>query len=210
MMEKQDSLLVLVRHGRSQANEGAQADDHVNILTRNGLFGTIQAAETLPQGTEFASAYSSPYPRAMQTAMVLLSAMNHGPVHVQTDDRLIEKIWTFEDGVRYMTKEQIADRFGPTAFKDWENDIHARPTPLSESDVEVWHRATAFLNSRAIPALSNGSVLVVSHFFTMRAMVCFLNRRGMHDIPQFDIRNSIPFVYPMSELRARGLLLNAP
>ena len=141
--------IFLVRHGESEANVADRISDDpsriVNI-TERGRAQAEAAADRL-RGLPFTHAYVSEFPRARQTAAILLC---HHDLPLHIDARLNER----RSGM---------DGFPVHAF----NDL-VRPDPLrfkperGESFLEQMERLRSFLDEAAVRH-ADGLVLAVSH-----------------------------------------------
>lgn len=175
-----------MRHGRSLANSGVKADDHVNILTREGVDATIAAADKL-SGVDFVAAWCSDIPRAVQTAMTLLSAMDHKPIYVSHEPALRERAFGWDE---FLTHDELDRLFTKEQQKEWDDHPDVCPTPYGETQREVADRAMRFVARRVCESLNAGNVLLVSHFYTCRAMRCLMNGDDLTRIGGYDMRNS--------------------
>lgn len=140
--------LVLVRHGESEANVADFINDDPSRpvhLTARGV-EQARAAACNFAAWPFARAFASEFPRAIETARILLAG--HG-CPLQIDARLNERR-SGMDGL-------------PTAtFNDFvaEDPVHATP-PGGESFVDAIERLRAFLDAQR--ACGDAWVLAVSH-----------------------------------------------
>lgn len=142
-------LLYLLRHGESEANVGGLINDDPTRpvpLTSNGREQAASAAQAL-SGIRFSHAYASQFPRARQTAEIVLAGSN---LPLTIDARLNER--------RSGLDGQPVEAFNGLV----------RPDPVSikpangESFLEQMTRVLGFLDEIALrhPA---GIVLAVSH-----------------------------------------------
>jgi broad specificity phosphatase PhoE len=141
--------IVFVRHGESEANVGDFINDDPRRpvgLTARGIAQAEQAAVAL-RHLDFGRAFSSEFPRARQTAALILGARNCA---LGVDARLNERR-SGMDGL-------------PTArFNDLvrADPLHIRP-PLGESFLEQMARLRGFLDDIAATE-SAETILAVSH-----------------------------------------------
>ncbi|MBI5890676.1 MAG: histidine phosphatase family protein [Nitrosomonadales bacterium] len=153
--------IILVRHGESEGNVRFEInDDPVRIVNLTGR-GRAQAAAAAEQlrGMPFTHAYASQFPRAQQTAAILLE---HRELELRIDARLNERI-SGMDGLHV------------EAFRDCVRDdyLHARP-PGGESFVEQMERLRGFLDEAAARH-PDAFVLAVSHENPIVAALCLLS-----------------------------------
>lgn len=141
--------IILVRHGESEGNVRHEINDdpqRIVNLTERGRAQAAAAAETL-RGIAFTHAYASQFPRAQQTAAILL---RHRALPLDIDARLNERL-SGMDG-------QHVDVFNDYVRDDY---LHIKP-PRGESFVEQMARLRGFLDDIAARH-PDGIVLAVSH-----------------------------------------------
>jgi len=141
--------IILVRHGESVGNVRHEINDdpkRVVNLTERGRAQAAAAAEKL-RDIAFTYAYASEFPRAQQTAAILLQ---HHTLPLSIDARLNERL-SGMDGMHV------------DAFNDYVRDdyLHIKP-PQGESFVEQMERLRGFLDDIAARH-PDGIVLAVSH-----------------------------------------------
>ncbi|MGB8078177.1 MAG: histidine phosphatase family protein [Gallionella sp.] len=141
--------IFLVRHGESEANVANRINDDptrlVNI-TRRGRAQAEAAAERL-RGVPFTYAYASEFPRAQQTAEILL---RHHDLQLTIDARLNER----RSGM---------DGLPVDAFNDAvKHDLLRYKPARGESFLEQMERLRSFQDEISIRHL-NETVLAVSH-----------------------------------------------
>lgn len=141
--------IILVRHGESEGNVKHEINDdphRIVNLTARGRAQAEAAAEKL-RDIAFTHAYASEFPRAQQTAKILL---RHHALELHIDARLNERI-SGMDGLHV------------DAFNDYVRDdyLHTKP-PQGESFVEQMGRLRSFLDDIAARH-PDGVVLAVSH-----------------------------------------------
>lgn len=141
--------IILVRHGESEGNVVHQINDdpaRVVNLTERGRAQAAAAAERLRQAG-FTHAYASEFPRAQQTASILL---RHHACSLNIDARLNERR-SGMDGLH-------VDVFNDLVRAD---PLRVRP-PRGESFLEQMERVRGFLDE--VSALyPDAVVLAVSH-----------------------------------------------
>jgi broad specificity phosphatase PhoE len=150
--------IILVRHGESEGNVRHEINDNPNRivnLTERGRLQAEAAAEQL-RDMPFTHAYASQFPRAQQTAAILLHQRN---LDIGVDARLNERL-TGLDG------RHVAE-FGDLVRHDY---LHAKP-PQGESFLEQMERLRSFLDETAARH-PDGFVLAVSHENPIVAALC--------------------------------------
>jgi broad specificity phosphatase PhoE len=141
--------IILIRHGESEGNVRHEINDdpqRVVNLTARGRAQAGAAAEKL-RSIAFTHAYASEFPRARQTAAILLQ---HHALPLNIDARLNERI-SGMDGMHV------------DVFNDYVRDdyLHIKP-PRGESFLEQMERLKSFLDDIAARH-PDGIVLAVSH-----------------------------------------------
>ncbi|HLP97807.1 MAG TPA: histidine phosphatase family protein [Sideroxyarcus sp.] len=153
--------LFLVRHGESEGNVKYEINDdpkRIVNLTARGRAQAEAAAERL-RNIPFTHAYVSQFPRAQQTAAILL---RHHALQPSIDARLNERI-SGMDGLPVKV-------FSDCVRADY---LRTKP-PRGESFLEQMERLRSFLDeiARRHP---NGTVLVVSHENPIVAVLTLLS-----------------------------------
>lgn len=141
--------IILVRHGESEGNVRHEINDdphRIVNLTARGRAQAEAAAEQL-RGIAFTHVYASEFPRAQQTAAILL---RQHALPLSIDARLNER--------RSGMDGQHVDAFNDYVRADY---LHAKP-PHGESFVEQMARLKGFLDDIAARH-PQGLALVVSH-----------------------------------------------
>jgi broad specificity phosphatase PhoE len=141
--------IVLVRHGESEGNVVHEINDdprRIVNLTAKGRAQAAAAAERL-RGVPFTHAFASEFPRAQQTAAILL---RHHALKLRIDARLNER--------RSGMDGQHVDVFNDYVRADY---LRTKP-PRGESFLEQMERVRGFLDEIAARH-PQGTVLVVSH-----------------------------------------------
>lgn len=141
--------IVLVRHGESEGNVRHEINDDpkriVNLTARGRAQAEAAAAKL--RGTPFTHAYVSQFPRAQQTASILL---RHHELIPDIDARLNERI-SGMDGLH-------VDIFNDYVRPDY---LRIKP-PQGETFLEQMQRVRSFLDEIAVRH-ADGVVLAVSH-----------------------------------------------
>jgi broad specificity phosphatase PhoE len=150
--------IILMRHGESEGNVIHEINDDpkriVNLSAR-GIEQAEAAAERL-SGVQFTHAYASQFPRAQQTAAILL---RHRGLALQIDARLNERL-SGMDG-------RHVEEFSSYVRADY---LRTKP-PGGESFLEQMGRVRSFLDDVAAKH-PEGRVLAVSHENPIVAALC--------------------------------------
>ena len=196
-----DTVLYLMRHGQSLSNAGIAAVDRVNVLSATGVRQALAAGTTLINAG-ITRIVSSDLPRAVQTALCTASAMAL-PTELLLAPELRE-LDHFAEEVWY-TSDEMAARFGADAYDAFVADADRRLEPGAENQRDVYARAVPYLRERIVPLLGAGPVLVVSHYFVLRAFAAALDGRGADAMPSYHFANAAPQAYTAAAIARSGL-----
>lgn len=150
--------IILVRHGESEGNVKNEINDdpkRIVDLTEKGRAQATAAAERL-RDIPFTHAYASEFPRAQQTAAILLRSHH---LKFRVDARLNER--------RSGMDGQHVAAFNDLVRSDY---LHIKP-PRGESFLEQMGRLKSFLDETAARH-PHGMVLAVSHENPIVAALC--------------------------------------
>ena len=156
--------LILVRHGETESNRLGRIQGVSDTpLNDAGRAQAEAAAAALTADAPF-TLYSSPLPRALQTAQAI-GARNHiQPVEVE--DLIEMDVGEFEG----LPGPKLRERF-PEVMRVWDEDPASAVMPGGESLRDVRDRAwpaVEFLAERH----DSETVVAVTHNFTIHAIVC--------------------------------------
>ncbi len=153
--------IFLVRHGESEGNVIYEINDDPKRVVNLTARGRQQAAETAERLREvpFTHAYASEFPRAQQTAEILLRGR---ALPLRTDARLNER--------RSGMDGQHVSAFNELVRPDY---LHIKP-PRGESFLEQMERVRSFLDEAAARH-PEGVVLAVSHENPIVAALCLMS-----------------------------------
>jgi broad specificity phosphatase PhoE len=154
--------LILVRHGETPFNRERKVQGITDIeLNDTGLRQTYQLALSL-KDHEIYQIYSSPLKRAYKTA----EAINHFhkvPIHRRSG--LVEMNQGDFEGFSFQELRACEKDF----LRRWIADLAMTKMPNGESFIEVQERAWNDIEDIILQA---GNSLVVSHNFTIAAILC--------------------------------------
>jgi broad specificity phosphatase PhoE len=141
--------MFLIRHGESEGNVIHQINDDPNRIVNLTVRGRAQAekASDRLRKIPFTNAYASEFPRAQQTAAILL---RHHELILDIDARLNER--------RSGMDGQHVDLFNDYVRADY---LRIKP-PMGESFLEQMERMRGFLDELA-GRHPDGTALAVSH-----------------------------------------------
>lgn len=189
--------LVLMRHGRSYTNakKHKTANNDQNFLTVEGIQATIKAGQEFDSGVTFDRVFSSTYPRTFLTATTFLSAMEHPPIAIKQYDDIIERKYGFTE---YMPTALLEEMYSGEEIEGWDDHLDTVPgdPALGETQQQVYDRVVNWWDIYVMPELKFGrNVLIVSHYYVMKAMLSHINRGDATEMPAIDVRNSEPVIF---------------
>jgi probable phosphoglycerate mutase len=153
------SRLVLVRHGESRVtvNRTVGGRRTCNGLSELGRRQVQRLAERLASTGELSvdELYSSDFPRAVETAELLATALGNLPVSVEPG------FGEHDPGPECdgLTFDQFVERYG---VPDWESDPHGVSFPGGETVAEFQHRVGATV-ARTVARHPGRTIVVACH-----------------------------------------------
>ncbi len=220
------STLILLRHGQSAYNAAnlftGWADPPLTVR------GEREAAEAgamlVAEGLRPAVVHTSPLVRSIATAHLTLAAAERGWIPVRRSWRLNGRHYGALQG---RDKAQVRAEFGEELVARWRRSYEARPPelaggqlandpryatlppellPRAESLRDVLARLLPYWYDAIVPDLRVfGTVLVVAHGNTLRALVKHLDRIADDAIAELEIPTGVPMVYRLdARLRAHA------
>lgn len=185
----QPKRIILVRHGRSEANEDAtmysRVPDYKIALVEKGCGEAQTAGQKIAEviRKEAFGVYVSPYLRTMQTKECILSKIGHKPVFDYQDPCLREQDTGNLPGVlEAASNREARGQYGAFFYR----------FPNGESGADVYDRMSSFMNSLyrlfEKPDCPE-NLLIVTHSVAMR---CFLSRWYHWTVEYFDSLPAFP------------------
>ena len=207
------AILVLLRHGESQAN-------HDNIftgwtdapLTPLGIKQAHVAGQKLAKTKlKFADVHTSFLVRAIDTANIVLDEIDQAYLPEHKTWRLNERHY---GALRGKNKHVVLQRVGPRQFKAWRRGFKDIPPllkrsddeykyrrlgvhePLGESLAMTYQRMLPYWTNAIAPRLMDGhNQLVVAHGSTLRAMIKYLDHVSDRGIENVEVPNGALIEY---------------
>lgn len=183
------NYLVLVRHGQSMGNawDPAYKNPEMNFLTELGEAQVrLSGIKLRATGMRFNTMISSRITRARHTLAILAHTIGDWQREFILDNRFNERI--------------------PT---------NATFGPGEEETPEVDHRTTVKDGFESVvrPALAQGNVLLVSHYYTMKVLFEHLAVKYGLSLSKLwggtdHIPNAIPFIYDITDPFGKVVVLN--
>lgn len=211
--------LILLRHGESEWNRKNLFTGWYDCdLTDTGREEASAAGGLLAAaGSEPRVLHTSLQRRAIRTAQLALDTMNRMWIPVRRSWRLNERHYGDLTG---KDKAQTAAEFGADQVKVWRRSYDVPPPPISADNpanpndddqyrglppdvvpaaeclADVVARMLPWWYDAIVPDLeATGSVLVVAHGNSLRALVKHLDRISDADIPELNIPTGVPLRY---------------
>ena len=208
--------LVLLRHGESQWNAEGRFTGWVDVpLSVRGRRESELAARRLQEsGFTCGAACVSVLQRAIHTLNIVLGVMGRSWVPVHKDWRLNEKHYGVLQG---RLKREVVQEMGEELVQRWRRAYDCPPPPLPESEAaalardpryagmppqllplteslsDAYRRVRACWEEVMRPQLySSGSLLVVAHGNSLRALVMHLRRLSPAGVEQLEIPTAHP------------------
>jgi 2,3-bisphosphoglycerate-dependent phosphoglycerate mutase len=215
--------LVLLRHGESVWNAEGLFTGWVDVgLSEHGRAEAVRAGELLSEsGLRPGIVHTSVLTRAIQTASGALETAGLSWLPVRRSWRLNERHYGALQG---KNKAQTRAEFGDEQFMRWRRSYDVPPPPLADDDplsqagdpryallagdllprteclADVVDRLLPYWYDAIVPDLAaNGTVLVVAHGNSLRALVKHLDRISAGDIVELNIPTGIPLRYDLDE-----------
>ncbi len=210
---------MLVRHGESEWNVTNRFAGWVDVrLTQRGVEEARQAGRTLAcAGFEFDGCHTSMLKRAHDTLKHLLEEVGSVKPPIRACWRLNERHYGALQG---LNRADAAARFGDGQILSWRRSPDARPPsldaeasvaersdpryagipaeefPNGESLQDTADRVLPYWNDTLAPALrAHGTLLVVAHGNSIRALVTHVERLSRGIFPLEEIAHGNPLVY---------------
>jgi 2,3-bisphosphoglycerate-dependent phosphoglycerate mutase len=214
--------LVLLRHGESDWNAKGLFTGWVDVgLSETGAQEAVNGGRLLAQsGIRPYTVHTSVLARAIQTAHLALEEAGLLWLPVQRSWRLNERHYGALQG-----KDKAATRreFGDEQFMLWRRSYDVPPPPIPDDDPlsqaddpryaglppelrprteclkDVVARMLPYWYDAVVPDLSHGTVLIVAHGNSLRALVKHLDGISEAAIAELNIPTGIPLVYELDD-----------
>jgi 2,3-bisphosphoglycerate-dependent phosphoglycerate mutase len=214
--------LVLLRHGESEWNSKGLFTGWVDVgLSEVGAQEAVNGGRLLARsGPRPHVVHTSVLLRAIQTANITLEEAGLSWLPVRRSWRLNERHYGALQG-----KDKAATRreFGDEQFMLWRRSYDVPPPPIADDDPlsqsgdiryaglppelrprteclkDVVARMLPYWYDAVVPDLDGGTVLIVAHGNSLRALVKHLDGISDADIAQLNIPTGIPLVYELDD-----------
>ena len=214
--------LVLIRHGESEWNSKGLFTGWVDVgLSEVGAQEAVHGGRLLAQsGLRPHVVHTSVLLRAIQTANIALEEAGLSWLPVRRSWRLNERHYGALQG-----KDKAATRreFGDEQFMLWRRSYDVPPPPIADDDPlsqagdpryaglppelrprteclkDVVARMLPYWYDAVVPDLGNGTVLIVAHGNSLRALVKHLDGISDAAIAGLNIPTGIPLVYGLDD-----------
>lgn len=211
--------LLLIRHGESEWNAKNLFTGWVDVdLTANGEAEARRGGELLKaRGVLPTVAHTSLLRRAIRTANVTLDVADRGWIPVRRSWRLNERHYGALQG---KNKAETLEEFGEEQFMLWRRSYDTPPPPIADDDnysqfgdpkyaalppellprteclKDVLERFLPYWYDAIVPdLLDGGTVAVIAHGNSLRALVKHLDDVSDESIAGLNIPTGIPLLY---------------
>lgn len=194
--------LLLTRHGESYTN----TDQHLTqdlkrvtnaavTLTPNGITQAIDYAAWLKeQNLNPGAIITTHFSRAQQTSYLISSMLGSMPCIFYERD-LGEINWGYQ-GHWHQVSDDYPDWAELSKNPDWQPEAtYGKKKVLLESGRSVWNRAVPAMIRRVKKHKGRGDLLIVSHNYTLRALLAYLDGKGPQGMGEYDPRNLARHIY---------------
>ena len=214
--------LVLLRHGESAWNAEDRFTGWVDVeLTRAGEQEARRSGRRLAQAALLPQiVHTSVLARAVRTSVLLLEAAGRPSTPVKRHWRLNERCYGVLQGEQRST---VRARHGDERFRYWRRSFDGAPpalaqgsrwdvsddpryadigvpVPRTESLHDVVARLLPYWRDAVVPDLrSTGTVLVVAHSNSLRALVAHLDELTPEEVLEVDIPTGRPLLYELDD-----------
>ena len=215
--------LVLLRHGESEWNSKGLFTGWVDVgLSGTGAQEAANGGRLLAQaGLRPGVVHTSVLTRAIQTANIALGEAGLAWLPVRRSWRLNERHYGALQG---KDKAQTRQEFGDEQFMLWRRSYDVPPPPIADSDPlsqfddpryavlppearprteclkDVLERMLPYWYDAVVPGLGpDGTVLIVAHGNSLRALVKHLDGISDAAIAELNIPTGIPLVYTLDD-----------
>lgn len=167
------TILYLTRHGQTEWNLEARFQGHMGSpLTEKGINDAKNLSNRL-EDVEFQAIYSSPQPRAYDTAKIIKGDRN---IEIKTDDRLKEMNFGEWEGVK---GEEIKKKHFKMFDNLWNDPIEYTPES-GESYQAVYDRVIPVIEE--IKNKYDGKVLIVAHGIVLAIIMMYVEGRTINEL----------------------------
>jgi 2,3-bisphosphoglycerate-dependent phosphoglycerate mutase len=189
----EEATLVLVRHGESEGNRDNQftGSRDVDLSERGVAEAKAVGVSLVERGFRFRRVFSSALQRARRSAEIIieLQATN---LPIETDAALNERDYGQLAGVN---KDVARSRWGEERVRVWRRSYAVAP-PGGESLRDTAARVLPCYIKKILPAaMGTGSVLVVAHGNSLRALIMTLDAVAPLAVPDLEIATGEAVIY---------------
>ena len=169
--------LILARHGETDLNKSGRIQGaNLDSLNQTGRTQARALANALKYELPF-TLYTSPVPRAAETAQVIAGALTLTP-------ETLEDLKEADAGeLEGLTSAQMRERF-PAFAERWAADSGTAQMPSGESLAQVQERAWRSL-SLMQERHQEGVVVAVTHNFVVQTIICKVLQIPLHTSRRF-------------------------
>lgn len=216
------SKLILIRHGQSVWNKKNVFTGWVDVsLSREGVDEALKAGEQIA-GIEFDVLFTSVQIRAIETAMIAMSAnqSTKTPVVIHTEGKMADWTTIYNDAMsqnvipvyrdwhlneRYYgelqgkNKAETAAVYGEEQVHIWRRSYDVAP-PAGECLKDTAERTIPFFTESILPQLQAGkNVLVSAHGNSLRSIVMHIDGLSEEEVLKLEIPTGVPLYFEYTD-----------
>ena len=214
--------LVLLRHGQSTTNAAGTFTGWVDVdLSDVGREEARSAARLLRSaGLQPDVIHTSMLRRTIHTAQLVADELDRAWLPVRRSWRLNERQYGALTG---RNKTQVRIEAGAPQYQRWRRSFDTAPPPMAAADLDkfrhdpryagvpadafpvaesladIMNRAVPYWFDALIPDLVNGTVLVVAHGNSIRALVAHLDKVPPQETAALNIPTGMPLCYEFDD-----------
>jgi 2,3-bisphosphoglycerate-dependent phosphoglycerate mutase len=189
-----ESILVLVRHGKSEWNKANRFTGWKDVgLTDEGMAEAHRAGAMLKEtGQRFDCAFTSTLKRAHNTLDIILDELGQGKLPTVKAAALNERDYGELVGIN---KDEARKRWGAEQVHIWQRSYDTAP-PGGESLKDTALRVIPFFQKWIVPELQKGkNVILVAHGNSLRSLIMELDKLDPDEVVQVELPTASPLVY---------------
>ena len=216
------SKLILIRHAQSVWNKKNVFTGWVDVsLSREGVDEALKAGEQIA-GIEFDVLFTSVQIRAIETAMIAMSAnqSTKTPVVIHTEGKMADWTTIYNDAMsqnvipvyrdwhlneRYYgelqgkNKAETAAVYGEEQVHIWRRSYDVAP-PAGECLKDTAERTIPFFTESILPQLQAGkNVLVSAHGNSLRSIVMHIDGLSEEEVLKLEIPTGVPLYFEYTD-----------
>jgi len=183
-------MLVLVRHGESEANANKIMAGQMNVpLTPEGRNQCRSILDLVLYN--FDAVFTSDLERCLDSADLMIGKRYPRDTWIVAEE-LRERSGGLFEGRTY---SDLRKELAPRTYKKWQRDYFEAP-PMGESLKDVEHRVIPFCNEYVFPLIKERKdVIVFTHARVIQVLIGYLKGMDENEAIKLPIENATPYFY---------------